>query len=180
MGCEWGPQAPPCGVAWMSSLPVSTNEDLLVLDIPDILQALLATEEPSTLFQPRVPARGPMTTFSMPFCLASMPIADMGVGTVIVGQQPEIAAQTQKDAQKHSQKHMQKEQPRLRGFDVQLQRYIARRKFEQKWLASRSETSSLEAVAKTQARRDRALKRVRVARALYAQGGLRRPSAHAH
>ena len=148
----------------MSSLPVSTYEDLLVLDIPDILQALLATEEPSTLSQPHVPAHGP---FSMPFCPASMPIADTGVGTVIVGQQPEIVAQTQEDAQKHSQKHMQKEQPRLRGFDVQLQNYIARRKFEQKWLASRSETSSLEAVAKAQARRDRALKRVRGSRGRY-------------
>ena len=148
----------------MSSLPVSTDEDLLVLDIPDILQALLATEEPSTLSQPHVPAHGP---FSMPFCPASMPIADTGVGTVIVGQQPEIVAQTQEDAQKHSQKHMQKEQPRLRGFDVQLQHYIKRRKFEQKWLASRSETSSLEAVAKAQARRDRALKRVRGSRGRY-------------
>ena len=96
-----------------------------------------------------------------------MPIADTGGGNSYLGQQPEIAAQTQKDAQKHSQKHMQKEQPRLRGFDVQLQRYIARRKFEQNRLASRSETCSLEAAAKTQARRERALKRVRGARGRY-------------
>ena len=144
------------------------DEDLPELDIPDILQALLATDDPSALFQTGVPAHQPMTMFSTPFCPASLPVGvdiNIGVGTVLVGQQSEPAVQAQTDAQKTLQK--QKEQPRPRGFDVQLQRYIARRKFEQNRLASRSETCSLEAAAKTQARRERALKRVRGARGRY-------------
>ena len=144
------------------------NEDLPELDIPDILQALLATDDPSALFQTGVPAHQPMTMFSTPFCPASLPVGvdtNIRVGTVLVGQQSEPAVQAQTDAQKPSQK--QKEQPHPRGFDVQLQRYIARRKFEQNWLASRSETCTLEAAAKTQARRERALKRVRGSRGRY-------------
>ena len=144
------------------------DEDLPELDIPDILQALLATDDPSALFQTGVPAHQPMTMFSTPFCPASLPVGvdiNIGVGTVLVGQQSEPAVQAQTDAQKPLQK--QKEQPHPRGFDVQLQRYIARRKFEQNWLASRSETCTLEAAAKTQARRERALKRVRGSRGRY-------------
>ena len=83
------------------------DEDLPELDIPDILQALLATDDPSALFQTGVPAHQPMTMFSTPFCPASLPVGvdtNIRVGTVLVGQQSEPAVQAQTDAQKPSQK----------------------------------------------------------------------------
>ena len=140
------------------------DEDLLGLDVPDILHALLAPmESPASYQQQGHGPCAPLPQILLAHSLCAPNVDDASVGNLIApAPAPALVAAT---VPVHNASG--DDLPSHDFNPAQLKRYLARRRFEQQLLVSMPASRMVEAASKAEGRRQRAMKRVRGPRGRY-------------
>ena len=140
------------------------DEDLLGLDVPDILHALLAPmESPASYQQQGHGPCAPLPQILLDHSLCAPNVDDASVGNLIApAPAPALVAAT---VPVHNASG--DDLPSHDFNRAQLKRYLARRRFQQQLLVSMPASRMVDAASKAEGRRQRAMKRVRGPRGRY-------------